>query len=87
MPDGASLRPLKIFLYFLGCSRMFDADSDASKFRLDPSKFPKSIDIFVSERVVDHIQAMSAKTGRSFSESAAFILAQGAKVFNAERSE
>ena len=50
---------------------MFDADSDASKFRLDPSKFPKSIDIFVSERVVDHIQVMSAKTGRSFSESAA----------------
>ena len=59
---------------------MFDADSDASKFRLDPSKFPKSIDIFVSERVVDHIQVMSAKTGRSFSESAAFILAQGAEV-------
>jgi hypothetical protein len=59
---------------------MFDADSDASKFRLDPSKFPKSIDIFVSERVVDHIQVMSAKTGRSFSESASFILAQGAEV-------
>ena len=80
MPGGTSLRPLKIFLYFLGCSRMFDADSDASKFRLDPSKFPKSIDIFVSERVVDHIQVMSAKTGRSFSESAAFLLAQGAEV-------
>ena len=66
---------------------MFDNTSDSSKFNLDPSRFPKSIDIFVSDRVFDRIRIISAKTGRSFSESAAAILAQGTEDFNADRSE
>ena len=64
---------------------MSDHARDIDRFRLDPTKFPKSIDIFIPERVVDHIQAISARTGRSFSESAAVILAQGAEKFDPEQ--
>jgi hypothetical protein len=55
---------------------MSDHTSDVDRFKLDPAKFPKRIDVFVSERVVDHIQAISARSGRSFSESAVAILAE-----------
>ncbi len=55
---------------------MSDHTSDVDRFKLDPAKFPKRIDVFVSERVVDHIQAISARSGRSFYESAAAILAE-----------
>lgn len=71
----------------LGVIPVSDHARDIERFRLDPSKFPKRIDIFVPERVVDHIQAVSARTGRSFSESAAIILAQGAEKFDPERFE
>ena len=64
---------------------MPDQDRDVDRFRLDPSRFPKRIDIFVPERVVEHNQAISARTGRSFSESAAVILAQGAEKLDPER--
>jgi len=74
-------------LTFLGVITMSDHTSDVDRFKLDPAKFPKRIDVFVSERVVDHIQAISARSGRSFSESAAVILAQGAEKFNPERLE
>jgi len=66
---------------------MSDQTSDVDRFKLNPAKFPKRIDVFVSERVVDHIQAISARSGRSLSESAAVILAQGAEKFNPERFE
>ena len=62
---------------------MFDHASHSSKFKLDPSKFPKIINIFVSELVAERIHVMSAKAGRSFSESAAPILAQGVEVLSA----
>jgi predicted metalloenzyme YecM len=55
---------------------MSDHTSDVDRFKLDPAKFPKRIDVFVSERVVDHIQAISARSERSFSESAVAILAE-----------
>jgi len=64
---------------------MSDHARDIDRFRLDPSKFPKRIDVFVPEKVVDHIQAISARTGRSFSESASVILAQGAEKFDPEQ--
>ena len=63
---------------FFGVITMSDHTSDVNRFKLDPAKFPKRIDVFVSERVVDHIQTISGRTGRSFSESAAVILAQDA---------
>ena len=89
-------RPLRLpaFMDYIFCCKSFellgvlpmsDHARDIDRFRLDPSKFPKRIDIFVPERVVDHIQAVSARTGRSFSESAAIILAQGAEKFDPER--
>jgi hypothetical protein len=64
---------------------MSDHARDIDRFRLNPSKFPKRIEVFVPERVVDHIQAISARTGRSFSESASIILAQGAEKFDPEQ--
>jgi hypothetical protein len=64
---------------------MSDHPRDIDHFRLDPSKFPKRIEILLSERVVEHIHAISIKTGRSFSESAAVILAQGAEKFDSEQ--
>lgn len=63
---------------------MSDHTRDVDRFKLDPAKFPKRIDVFVSERVVDHIQAISARSGRSFSESAAAILAQDSKKYDSE---
>ena len=74
-----------MFLILLGVLTMFDHISDHDRFKLDPSKFPKRIEFLISERVVDHIHAISIKTGRSFSESAAVILAQGAEKFDPER--
>jgi hypothetical protein len=74
----------KVFT-FLGVITMSDHTSDVDRFKLDPAKFPKRIDVFVSERVVDHIQAISTRSGRSFSESAAVILAQGAEKFDPEQ--
>jgi hypothetical protein len=65
---------------------MFDHASHSSKFKLDPSKFPKIINIFVSELVAERIHVMSAKTGRSFSGSEAAILAQGVEALNADCS-
>lgn len=64
---------------------MPDQDRDVDRFRLDPTRFPKRIDIFVPERVVDHNQAVSARAGRPFSESAAVILAQSAEKLDPER--
>ena len=64
---------------------MSDHARDIDRFRLNPSKFPKRIEVFVPERVVDHIQAISARTGRSSSESASIILAQGAEKFDPEQ--
>ena len=64
---------------------MSDYARDIYRFRLDPSKFPRRIEISISEKVVEHIQAISARTGKSFSESAAVILAQGAEKFDPEQ--
>jgi hypothetical protein len=61
---------------------MSDHARDIDRFRLDPSKFPRRIEISISERVMEHIQAISARTGRSFAESAAVILAQRAEKFD-----
>ena len=69
----------------LGLLPMSDHARDIDRFRLNPSKFPKRVEISISERVMEHIQAISARTGRSFSESAAVILAQGAEKFDPER--
>jgi hypothetical protein len=63
-------------LKLLGVLPMSDHARDIDRFRLHPSKFPKRIEFSISERVMVHIQAISARTGRSFSESAAVILAQ-----------
>ena len=85
---------LPIFLHYifyrksfelLGVLPVSDHAKDIDRFRLDPSKFPKRIDIFIPERVVDHIQAVSSRTGRSFAESAAVILAQRAEKFDPEQ--
>jgi hypothetical protein len=85
---------LPIFLHYifyrksfelLGVLPVSDHARDIDRFRLDPSRFPKRIDILVRERVVDHIQAVSARTGRSFAESAAVILAQRAEKFDPEQ--
>jgi hypothetical protein len=73
--ESTSFLTIKV-LTFLGVFIMSDHTSDVDRFKLDPAKFPKRIDIFVSERVVDHIQAISARSGRSFSESAVAILAE-----------
>ena len=68
----------------LGLLPMSDHARDIDRFRLHPSKFPKRVEISISERVMEHIQAISARTGRSFSESAVVILAQSAEKFDPE---
>jgi hypothetical protein len=44
--------------------------------RLDPAKFPKRIDLELTEEVYGHLIAISQRTGRSISEIAVEILGQ-----------
>jgi hypothetical protein len=64
---------------------MVDESKDVSRFRLDPKYFPKRIDLEVPEEVLAYLQRISDRTGRSISEIAAVILAQGAEKFDPER--
>lgn len=43
-------------------------------FRLDPAKFPKRIDLALSDKTWERLMAMSQHTGRSTSEVATEIL-------------
>lgn len=43
-------------------------------FRLDPSRFPKRLDLEVSEEVWQYLEPASARTGRSISEVASELL-------------
>jgi hypothetical protein len=52
---------------FIAVLPMSDHARDMDRFSMHPSKFPKGIEISISERVIDLIQAISARTGRSFS--------------------
>ena len=47
-----------------------------NRWRLDPSRFPKRLDLDLSDRVLDHLDRLSAKTGRSVSDLAADLLSQ-----------
>jgi hypothetical protein len=44
--------------------------------RLDPSEFPRRIEVELSDEVVEKINAIALKTGRSFSEAATDILSK-----------
>ena len=52
------------------------SDMNPNRWRLDPSRFPKRLDLDLSARVLDHLDRLSAKTGRSVSELASDLLSQ-----------
>ena len=58
---------LKKSFEFVAVLPVSDHARDIDMFSMHPSKFPKRIKISISERVVDLIQAISARRGRSFS--------------------
>lgn len=45
-------------------------------FRLDPKAYPKQVDLELPEEVIDGINAIASRTGRSFSEVATDILSK-----------
>jgi len=47
---------------------------------LNPEKFPKRIDLEVSEEVLCRLQQISLRTGLSISEIASALVAQGAEL-------
>ena len=47
-----------------------------NRWTLDPSRFPKRLDLELSDRVLDHLGRLSAKTGRSVSDLASDLLCQ-----------
>ena len=53
---------------------MNDESKDVSRFRLDPKDFPRRIDLEVPEEVLEYLQRISERTGRSVSEIAAAIV-------------
>ena len=48
--------------------------------KLDPEKFPKRIDLEVSEEVLSRLQQISLRTGLSITEIASALVAQGAEL-------
>ena len=46
--------------------------------KLDPEKFPKRIDLEVSEEVLYRLQQISLRTGLSITEIASTLVSQGA---------
>ena len=66
---------------------MIDDSKNISRFRLDPKDFPRRIDLDVPEEVLEYLQRISDRTGRSISEIAAAIVVQGAEVFAPEQFE
>ena len=66
---------------------MIDENKNISRFRLDPKDFPRRIDLDVPEEVLEYLQRISDRTGRSISEIAAAIVVQGAEVFAPEQFE
>jgi hypothetical protein len=64
---------------------MVDESKDVSRFRLDPKDFPGRIDVEVPQQVLDYLQRISHRTGRSISEIAAAMVVQGAELFDPEQ--
>jgi len=55
--------------------------------KLDPEKFPKRIDLEVSEEVLYRLQQISLRTGLSIMEIASALVAQGAELsFRSEQN-
>ena len=48
--------------------------------KLDPEKFPKRIDLEVTEEVLYRLQQISLRTGLSVTEIASALVAQGAEL-------
>jgi len=60
---------------FADCSaRMNGMQHDP--WRLDPSRFPKTIDLDLSEQTLGVLEALCARTGRPLSDTAADLLCQ-----------
>ena len=51
-------------------------DDTESALRLDPKDFPRSIELELPDEVIEGINAVAQKTGRSFSEVATDILSR-----------
>lgn len=49
---------------------------DHDPWRLDPSKFPKKIDLDLSDEALERLERLSARTGRSVRDIAADLLCQ-----------
>ena len=64
---------------------MVDEYKDVGRYRLDPKDFPSRIDVVVPAEVLAFLQRISDKTGRSISEIAAAMVAQGAELFDPDQ--
>ena len=64
---------------------MIDESNNVGRLQLDPKDFPRRIDLEVPEEVLEYLQRISDRTGRSVSEIAAAIVVQGAEVFAPEQ--
>ena len=64
---------------------MVDEYKDVGRYRLDPKDFPSRIDVVVPAEVLAFLQRISDKTGRSISEIAAAMAAQGAELFDPDQ--
>jgi predicted DNA-binding protein len=51
-------------------------EDDKTAYRLDPSDFPKRIELELSDEIVEKISAIAERTGRSFSEVVTDILSK-----------
>ena len=64
---------------------MTNYNDDTDRYQLKPDKFPRRLDLEVSEEVLDKLQRISKRTGRSISEIAAAIIVQGAEKIDPEQ--
>jgi hypothetical protein len=51
--------------------------SEDEAYRLNPNQFPRRLELELPEKVLEKIQKIAKRTGRSFSEVATDILSKG----------
>jgi hypothetical protein len=60
----------------VGRAPVSDSGPSTDPWRLDPARFPRRLDLELSDEVYDQLQSMSERTGRSISELVGEILEQ-----------
>ena len=66
------------FVSFVLLSSPTSRAMTSDPWRLDPARFPKRIELELSEPVMEHLQQLSLRSGRPLRDLAADLLAQAA---------